>query len=411
MKLYFIAGESSGDYIGSRIIESLKKLSSEISTDNPQSKPDIDTAPLASSLSPQELADLEIMGIGGDLMQQQGIKSLFPIEQINLMGFIEVIPHIFKIKKLIDETVTDIAYRKPDILITIDSPGFTKRVAKEVKKHVPDVKLLHIVAPSVWAYKPGRAKEYAQIYDYLFTLLPFEPKYFEKHGLKSTHIGHPVLEQKFMTNSSELKSEFKIPADFRTIAITPGSRNGEIIRHMPIIRKALDRLSQTNKIMAIFVQPNDTKIKLISKYLTEAKFDYMYSTDRLKAFAVSDVALAKSGTNTLEIAASGTPQIIGYKLNAMSFIIIKLMIKIRFACLINIIAGKEIIPEFIQSDFTDDNLLNALTSLFGDNKRGISQVKESQKILSTIGYGLNKTPSEIAAKRIFEIYEESKNQH
>jgi len=133
----------------------------------------------------------------------------------------------------------------------------------------------------------------------------------------------------------------------------------------------------------------------------------MFSTDRLKAFAVADVALAKSGTNTLEITASGTPQIIGYKLNSLSFIIVKMMIKIRFACLINIIAEREIIPEFLQSDFTENNLLLGIASILGDSKKGASQVKEGQKILSTIGYGLKKKPSEIAAEKILEIYEDS----
>lgn len=391
MKLYFIAGENSGDYIGSKIIESLKNIANN-------------TRQLDIEATTSSAQNIEIMGIGGKLMSEQGLESLFPIEQINLMGFVEIIPHIFKIKKLIEDTVTDIAYRKPDILITIDSPGFTKRVAREVKKHAPDVKLIHIVAPSVWAYKPGRAKKYAEIYDHLFTLLPFEPQYFEKHGLESTHIGHPVLEQKFITYSNELKKEMNIPADYSVIAVTPGSRKGEINRHMPIIRNALDRLASTNKIMVIFIQSDDTKIRLISKHLYNTKFHYMFSTDRLKSFAVANVALAKSGTNTLEIAASGTPQIIGYKLNNLSFIIIKMMIKIRFACLINIIANKEIIPEYIQSDFTENNILFGITNLLGDSKKSIHQIAESKKVLSKMGYGLEQKPSVTAAEKIFEIY-------
>lgn len=394
MKLYFIAGENSGDYIGSRIIESLRDLYNR-------------RQDLTEESRIVQSENIEIMGIGGNRMAKQGLDSLFPIEQINLMGFIEILPHIFKIKKLIEETVTDIAYRKPDILITIDSPGFTKRVAREVKKHVPNTKLLHIVAPSVWAYKPGRAKQYANIYDHLFTLLPFEPKYFEEHGLACTHMGHPVLEQKFEVYSNELKKQMNIPNNCRIVAVTPGSRKGEISRHMPIICGALNRLSETNDVMAIFVQSDDSKVKLISKYLGKAKFNYMFSTDRLKAFAVADVALAKSGTNTLEIAASGTPQIVGYKVNSLSFAIIKMMIKIHFACLINIIAGREVVPEFLQSDFTEDNLLIGMINLLGDNKKGASQVKESQKILSSIGYGLEKKPSEIAAMKILDIYNES----
>lgn len=383
MKLYFIAGEQSGDYIGSKIIQSLKKQCQDSAT------------------------KLDLVGIGGERMIAEGVESLFPIEHISLMGFVEVLPHIFKIKKLIDDTVADIAYHKPDILITIDSPGFTKRVAKEVKKHVPDVRLLHVVAPSVWAYKPGRAKKYAEIYDHLLTLLPFEPEYFIKEGLDSMHIGHPILEQNFYSFSNGLKDEMSLPIDSRVVVITPGSRKGEISRHMKAIVGSLERLNQTHKITALFVQSNENNISLISSYLAKASFNYSFTTDRLKAFAVADVALAKSGTNTLEIAASGTPQVVGYRLNPISYLIVKAMIKIKFACLINIIAGKEIIPEYIQSDFTVDNLSMALSDLLGDKKKSASQVKSARDALRQMGFDSDNAdaqkPSDKAAQKIIQL--------
>lgn len=381
MKLYFIAGEQSGDFIGSKIISSLK----------------------AKALADSK--EIEVMGVGGDLMIQEGMDSLFSIDKINLMGFIEIIPHIFSIKKLIDETVADIAYKKPDILITIDSPGFTKRVAKEVKKHLPQIKLIHVVAPSVWAYREGRAKTYAEIYDHLLTLLPFEPPYFEKYGLATTCIGHPILEQNFYVYSNGLKEEMKLPIANKIISVTPGSRKNEIRKHMPIIKKVLDRIAETKDITAIFIQSNESNIKLLSGFLTGARFSYRFSTERLKSFAVSDVALAKSGTNTLEIAASRTAQIVGYKLNPISYFIIKLMIKIKFACLINIMAGREVIPEFIQNEYNEDNLVIALSDLLSDNKKAEVQVNESIRILQKMGLYDATKPSEIAANKIFEIYD------
>lgn len=379
MKLYIIAGEQSGDFIGCKLIAALKKCCTD--KDIP----------------------LDLVGVGGERMQGEGLASLFPVEQISLMGFVEVVPHIRKIKKLIDDTVADIAYHRPDMLITIDAPGFTFRVAKEVKKHVSDIKLMHVVAPSVWAYKPGRAKKYAAIYDHLLTLLPFEPQYFLKEGLDATYIGHPILEQNFFSFSKGMKEEMGLPIDSRVIVVTPGSRQGEIKRHMKSIVGALERIERTHHISVLFVQNNESNISLISSYLAKVNFRYSFTTQRLKAFAVADVALAKSGTNTLEIAASGTPQVVGYKLNAISFFIVKMMIKIRFACLLNILAGKEVIPEYIQSDFTVDNLSLGLSDLLSDNKKSMSQVAGAQASLEKIGFGGDSMPSERAAEKIIEL--------
>jgi lipid-A-disaccharide synthase len=379
MKLYLIAGENSGDFIGSCLIKSI------------------------NSLRTNSDFKIEFMGVGGSKMKEEGIDSIFAIEQINIMGFFEVLPHLFRINKLINQTVEDILSQNPDLVVTIDSPGFTYRVAERVRAIAPHIKLVHIVAPSVWAYKPGRAKKYAKLYDHLLTLLPFEPEYFIAQGLKSSCIGHPVLEQVFFKNSSVLRAEMNISGNSQVIAVTPGSRKGEIKRHMPVIRKIFDKLAITHNIEVIFVQPNEINIQEILKFLSDASFNYTFSTDRLKAFAVSDCALAKSGTNTLEIAASGTPQIVGYKLNPVSFFLLKMMIKVRFASLINIISDREIIPEYIQSEFNEENLVYAISELLSDKKRAISQVAEAQRILKTIGWGNDKKPSTRAAKVIIDM--------
>ncbi len=379
MKLYLIAGESSGDFIGSSLMKSIQHLSSENDS------------------------NVEFRGVGGPKMQKEGIDSLFPIEYINLMGFFEILPHLLQISKLIDQTVEDILSTNPDILITIDSPGFTYKVAERVRAIAPHIKLVHIVAPSVWVYKPGRAKKYARIYDHLLALLPFEPEYFIVEGLKSTCIGHPVLEQAFFQGSPGLREEINITENAKIIAVTPGSRKGEIRRHMPVISKVFDKLSTTHNIEVIFVQPNENNIQEILKFLSDVKFNYSFSTDRLKAFAISDCALAKSGTNTLEITASGTPQIVGYKLNPVTFFFLKMMIKIRFASLINIIPDREIIPEYIQSEFNVENLVLAISDLISDENGARSQVAEAQKVLQTIGFDADKKPSMQAANIILDM--------
>ena len=322
-----------------------------------------------------------------------------------MMGFFEVLPHIFRLKSLINKTVHDVIAQNPDVLITIDSPGFTYRVANKVREIAPHIKLVHIVAPSVWAYKPGRAKKYAKLYDHLLTLLPFEPAYFTAYGLRTTCIGHPVLEQAFYVRSKGLRQELHTSENVKVITVTPGSRLGEISRHMPIIRQVFDELSSTHAIKVIFVQPDKSNIRNILKYLVSAKFEFEFgfSTERLKIFAISDCALAKSGTNTIEIAASGTPMIVGYKLNPITFFFLKLIIKIKYASLINIISNKEIIPEYIQSDFNAENVSQAIRDLLTNNEHSETQVAESQKVLSSIGFNWDQKPSDIAAKTIVDM--------
>ena len=380
IKFYIIAGEPSGDFIGGLLISAIKRL-------------------LKDSDS------ITFHGIGARNMRNEGVKSLFPMSYISMMGFFEVLPHIFHLKSLINKTVQDIITQNPNVLITIDSPGFTYRVANKVKKIAPHIKLVHIVAPSVWAYKPGRAKKYAKLYDHLLTLLPFEPLYFTAYGLQATCIGHPVLEQAFYVGSKGLKQEMHISENVKVIAVTPGSRLGEISRHMPIIRQVFDELSSTHAIKVIFVQPDKSNIQNILKYLVSAKFEFEFgfSTERLKIFAISDCALAKSGTNTIEIAASGTPMVVGYKLNPITFFFLKLIIKIKYASLINIISNKEIIPEYIQSDFNAENVSQAIRDLLTNNEHSETQVAESQKVLSSIGFNWDQKPSDIAAKTIVDM--------
>lgn len=374
MKIYLIAGEHSGDFIGSQIISSLKSQNNNI----------------------------ELFGIGGPLMKQEGIKPLFPMSEINLMGFFEVIPHIFRINKLINKTVEDIIEKKSQILITIDSPGFTYRVAQRLKSQAPEIKLIHVVAPSVWAYKPSRAQKYAKLYDHLLVLFPFEVPYFTKFNLPTTCIGHPIFQQSFYSKNAALKKEFTSDKHTKILAITPGSRLGEINRHMPIIVDALKKLSLKYPIITIFVQPNDNLKADIERFLYDVRFEVRFTTDRLKAFAVSDCAIAKSGTNTFEIAASATAMLTGYKLNWLSYLLIRMIIKIKNICLINIISGEQIIPELIQSDFNSNNIIWIVDKILSDPSYREQQIKEAQKVLHQIGFESNNKAGDLAAQVILD---------
>jgi lipid-A-disaccharide synthase len=370
-KIYFIAGEISGDFIGARIINYLKNNKK-----------------------------LEFTGIGGKRMEEGGIvKSLFPIQEISLMGFVEIIPHIFRLKRLINHTVNDIINNAPGILITIDSPGFTYRVAKKVRQALPHLQMIHIVAPSVWAYKPKRVLKYAKIYNALFALLPFEPPYFTAAGLDCRYIGHPIMEQEFYKDKKALRKEFKIADDAKILCVTLGSRKGEIVKHLPVFIPALKKLNNNYpNLVIIFPLADLSHGEIIKPFLIDVKFNYIFSDKRLKSYAIADLALAKSGTNTLEIAASNTPMVVAYKTNIFSFLIIKALIKVKHACLINIIAGKEIIPELIQFNCTPSLIALKLQELLMNEGKSCLQVIESQKILRQLGFESNRIPSTIAAK-------------
>lgn len=421
MKIYLIAGEHSGDFIGSQIMASLKgqnnnikppqKLATEEQVQGAYGAKehnvhkvheDLSTASTKQLPSVVEFTkgSIELFGIGGPLMQQEGIKSLFPISEINLMGFFEVIPHIFRINKLINKTVDDIIEKKSQILVTIDSPGFTYRVAQRLKARAPEIKLIHVVAPSVWAYKPSRAQKYAKLYDHLLVLFPFEVPYFTKFNLPTTCIGHPIFQQNFYSKSPALKKEFTSDKNAKILAITPGSRLGEINRHMPIIVESLKKLALKHPIIAIFVQPNDNLKAVIERFLYDVRFEVRYTTDRLKAFAVSDCAIAKSGTNTFEIAASSTAMLTGYKINWLSYLLIRMIIKIKNICLINIISGEKIIPELIQSDFNSHNIVWVADKILSDPNYREHQINEAHKVLHTIGFESNNKAGDLAAQVI-----------
>lgn len=375
--IYFIAGEVSGDIMGAKVIREIKAINPKVCFE----------------------------GVGGPNMALVGVDSLFPMEELSLMGFFEIIPHILHIRRRIRQTVEDIKLKKPDVVVTIDSPGFCYRVASLLRKECPEIKLLHIVAPSVWVYKPGRAKKFAEVYDHLLTLLPFEPQYFEKEGLKTTYIGHPIFEAVF-GDDQNFRKKHKIRDDSKLVVVTPGSRKGELIRHLPPFIEALNNVARFYEdFTCCFVLTSNQP--LVEGYLKKAKFKYVIVShqERLQAYAAADVALAKSGTNTLEIAASKTPMVVAYKLNFLTGVIIKLTAKVKYASLINIMGGREIIPEFLQSDCNEQELSIAIRKLLDNDIAASKQIADSLAVLKPMGLGAKSSPSEIAAREIMGIVE------
>lgn len=376
-KVYIIAGEASGDFISGVLIEALRK----------------------------RLPRIDIKGIGGRYMEEREVPSLFPIKKISLMGFLEIIPHIFTLKTLIAITVRDIMKEQPNLVITIDSPGFNFRVVEQLKASGFQGKLVHIVAPTVWAYKPERAEVTAKLYNHLLTILPFEPPFFTKYGLATDFIGHPVFEQNFNRDTLSFRDKYNIPHDAKIICITPGSRDGEIKRHMKPFAEGLKLLKTKYNIFAVFALNKKEDVELAASYLQgEVPYVSVIGNERLDAYSVADIALAKSGTNTLEIAACATPMIVAYKMNFLSYWYIKSQALIKNVCLINVLLNKQIIPELIQGDCTAVNIANTLAQYLSNDLLSETQVKESFKALRMMGFESGTKASVQAADIIVRKY-------
>ena len=268
--LYFIAGEASGDFLGGQLIRALR----------------------------QQCPNLVMKGIGGDAMIQQGLTSLFPMQELSLMGITEILPHLPRLYHRFHQTVSDIICQRPDVLVTIDSPGFCHRVAKAAKKKLPHLKIVHYVAPSVWAWRPSRAKKLAQWVDHLVVLFPFEPPYFTVHGLATTFVGHPLLDQQISFDLS-FRERYNIVHNALVLVLLPGSRQGEIKRLLPTFCQTAQNLAQHYPSLHVVAPTLPTLSTQIDQALAATSLPYTIVTspiDKYSAFYTSDVALAASGT-------------------------------------------------------------------------------------------------------------------
>ena len=319
------------------------------------------------------------------------------------MGLIEVIPKVPKMIYLINKTINDILDKKPDLIVTIDAPDFSFRVLKKLKKILPSAKTLHIVAPTVWAWKSYRAKKMARYVDNLFVLFPFEKKYFTPYGIKTTFIGHPIIEKinldlKKTTNSLNFKKKI--------ISIYPGSRKSEIKKHLYLILYFLSKNEKAKDYKFIIIAV-DRYMKLIKAY--EKKFLKLLDITTLASskyknysFKFSECAIAVSGTISLELAISKIPLMVVYRLNSFSFFFfLKKLVKVKYISLANIVLNKRIIPELVQSNFCFKNLIIEFNNLI-KNKNKILQIESFKKLIMLLNIDIPKS-NNIAVKKILNL--------
>lgn len=377
--VYLIAGEPSGDLLASRLMRALKRKTG---------------------------GKVRFEGVGGETMAAEGFHSLFDSSELAVMGLAEVIPSIPRILKRIDETVADIAARKPDVVVTVDSWSFSARVNKKLKALNTGIPQIHYVAPQVWAWKKRRARTCGRYIDRLMALLPYEPQYFEPYGLKTDFVGHPVVEGGAAKGDGEkFRKEHGIAPETPVLCVLPGSRRSETKYLLPVFKEAVAILAEKDPTMRVVVPT----VVTVEKTVRDAVSDWALPVDvvtgeaaRYDAFAASSAALAASGTVALELALARVPYTIAYKMNPISSYLARRLVTGKFANLVNIMANREVVREYLLENCRPALLAAEIERLLENEAYRNAEVDRAFDVLKTLGADGEETPSDKAADIVLE---------
>jgi lipid-A-disaccharide synthase len=375
-RIFVIAGEASGDVLGYRLMTALHRLDPSI----------------------------EFSGIGGERMAEAGLTSLFPMQELAHMGLAEILPRIFHLLRRNNQAIAAIRAEKPDILVTIDSPGFNERVLKAIGPGGP--KRVHYVAPQVWAWRQWRVKNFPGLWEELLCLLPFEPEFFAPHGLHPVFTGHPVLESGAdKGDASAFRARHNLAPDAVPIMLMPGSRVTETKRLLPVFRQTLSLLNAEEKNLvpvlaaaagiadAVAAQTADWAVRPIIVRGVAERYD---------AFAACKAALTKSGTSTLELAMAGVPMAVTYRVNPISAFLARRLIKIPYVAMINLLSGRALVPELLQDQCRPDILAATVLGLLRDPGKAAAQREGFAAALASLRAPTG-APSDAAAQAILAV--------
>lgn len=356
-KIFILTGEPSGDKLAFKVVSKLQKNHSNI----------------------------EYSCVGGTHLNSLGIKSIFDLKEITFIGFTSVLFNIFKIKNKINKTVEEIIKFNPDILFSVDSPDFTLRVAEKIKKLNNQIKIVHYVAPQVWVWREGRVKKFKKFLDHILLLFEFEKKYFDKENIPNTFVGHPLLEPKKI-NRTDL-STF-ISSDKKIISLFCGSRSSEVNLLLPILIDFINLMNKKFDNFTFVFHATDENKNLINLKITKNNLENVevISDENIKQQILNNsiFAVSKSGTISLEICNAKVPSIIIYKMNFLNFLIVKMLVKIKFANIINIINNKEIIPELIQKECNAKEIYNSVVYFLKNPELIKKQISDCEETLAKI---------------------------
>jgi len=368
---FIIAGESSGDRLGAALMQSLKE---------------------------EHNAAVNFVGIGGPLMSDQGLEPFFSMDELSVMGIAEVLPKICPLLRRIKETASAIEKANPTALITIDSPDFCFRVAKRVKARMPTLRVIHYVAPSVWAWRPKRAAKMACFVNHVLALLPFEPPYMEAEGMSCDFVGHPITAERQATNaqSAAFRDAMGLANGAQLLTLLPGSRTSEVTRLGPVFREVVERLRLDYPDLKIAIPSVGARVGLIKQIFKDLDVTILdprgmasKESEGIKraCYKASDVALAASGTVSLELAAAQTPMVIAYNMHWFTAFIKRRLVRVSSATLVNLLTDTKAVPEFLLEESTSENIYQSVKDLLDNADARDAQLAVSTKAMEMLGKG------------------------
>jgi lipid-A-disaccharide synthase len=356
-KIFILTGEPSGDKLASTVISRLK-------LENPE---------------------IEYLSVGGTHLKNLGIKSIYNLKEITYLGFTSVLLNIFKINSKINKTVEEIIKFSPDILLSVDSPDFTLRVAEKVKKINSNIKTIHYVAPQVWVWRKNRVKKIKKFIDHILLLFEFEKKYFDEENIKNTFVGHPLIER---NQNNKTVIENILPKDKKIISLFPGSRNSETNVLLPILLDFVKLMNQKHNEYFFYIHATVENKNLILQQIKNFNFDNIdiVSEENIKSKILSKsiFAVSKSGTVSLQICNFKVPSIIIYKLSFINFMIFKILVNVKFANIINIINNREVIPELLQKECNANEIYRSVIYFLKNPELIKNQLIDCSKTLDGI---------------------------
>ena len=377
--IYLLAGEQSGDVLGARLMAALREARPEVT----------------------------FAGIGGPRMVAEGLHSLFPMHELAVMGLLEVLPRIRRLSALLRAAEADVRARRPAVLVTIDSPGFTLRLLRRLRGS--GIVSAHYVAPQVWAWREHRVREFPGLWNRLLCLLPFEPAFFARHDLPAAFVGHPVLESGAdQGDASRFRARHNLPDTARIVVLMPGSRRSEVGRLLPVLGAAIAELATTMpgivpvvpvaSAVAATVQAGAARWTLPPLIITDI-------AEKHDAYAAASAALTKSGTSTLELALAGVPMAVTYRVNPVTAAIVRRLIRVEHVAMVNLLAGSRVVPELLQQDCTASKLAATLRTLLDDPEAAARQRAAFRTVMDSLTPAIG-LPSHAAAAEVLALLDQ-----
>ncbi len=368
--VYLVAGEPSGDALGAELMRALVRETG---------------------------GDIEFAGVGGPEMEEEGLTSIYPMSELSVMGLVEVIPGLARILRRLAQTSRHLRTTRPNVLVTIDSQAFSRRLAERI--HPAPFPVVHYVGPTVWAWRPSRIRKVSSVVDRLLLLFPFEVSCWEGSGVDAIYVGHPLADRKHEHPSP-------IRDDGPRIVLLPGSRKGEIRRHLPIFREVAEHLARDIPDAGMVIPTVTNVVEEVRRgtrsWSCSVEIVERPSDGRLRVMAGADAAIAVSGTVALELASLGIPHVIAYRANPLTAAIVRRLVTVRYASLVNIMADREVSPEFIQDECRAGAIHDALRRILDDPLEAGTQKERMAGVMQSLHHP-DGPSSTVAARAILEV--------